>query len=92
MFQTFLPQRSEKTSRILEPSVQYACHLTQYVKVDSEVLFEQLPSTRERIGLEAENILKSIKTRKELYEQATQRVRWRMNQDDKVKFINPDIL
>ena len=59
--------------------------LTQYVKIDSEVLLDAKPSTEGKIREEAENIHKSRKTRQELYDQAIQKVRWRMSHDNKVK-------
>ena len=56
--------------------------------MDSEVLFDARPSNEHKIKDEAENIHKSRKTRQELYDQAVQKVRWRLNHENKVQIRN----
>lgn len=55
-----------------------------YLKVDSDVLFEDKPSDQEQLEREAENIFNSRKIREPLYNQAIHKARWRLTPENKV--------
>ena len=55
-----------------------------YLNLDSELLFEEKPSDDNRIESEGQNIFNSRKTREYLYEQAIQKIRWRLSHDNKL--------